>query len=210
MKLKKNQTDSYTVLSVSESVALKDVQILKAGLIPLLASADRPVILDLNDAEVQHPEGAKELASLPQALLQGGAPAPLIVRKSSKTPKIPELLCEETLGEAESKAASALGRLAFFEPTLQSRIRRLETEKNAAEARSKAAGGAAGELRAARAENARLKRLIQRLERALGRVAKTRTAPLSANSLLDRQEEIEKAIHGILKSQGLLPSGGKP
>ena len=196
-------------MTVNETISAKESQVLKAGLTSLLLSSENPVIVDLTGATVSEEAAIQELRALPSAVLTSTQSLPIFVRPSKALPPLLELRPEETLLEAEKKAASPLGRLAYLEQRLQKRIKELENSKLEVDNRAKTIGNLASDLRNARMENSRLKRLIKGLERGLERLAKSRAEPVSPGPATQRYQEVEKTIHTILGQQGLVPGGGK-
>ena len=181
MKLKLDTTTEIITLFVTEDVSVQHGAILKAGLMKLIQSGKKKVVVDLTGVTKAEPQALKLLLALPAPLKAAGIE--LIVRGAPAT------------------AAPAGGPLS--ESELEARRAQLESRRDQLRRQLDAASSGALDVKTLRKESSELRDRIAELEAQVRQLLKTR--PTAAVPIDPRTGPLLKFLDTILEQQGVLP-----
>ncbi len=203
MKLKLEMVENVAVLTVSESIMMQDIQILKAGLTKLIAADKKKIILDLRAvAEATLGEDARlQLAMLPSWA-------------QTQNAQVLNVSLLEAVGQAQEREAAIkmfdnpLSRVAINETKLAAQVRSFQKRKDALE-KQLANDPAAAKLEELRKQNKELGLLTQGVQDEIARLMKARRAPYSSEADDKRWKELYGTVLGVMEQKGMLKGGAK-
>lgn len=198
VKLKLEQSNDITILSVSDGIEAAQIPVLKAGLHKLFQSKKTLVVLDLltvkNELLMIQPM-LSELSGLPHWAQEQGAQLAVISTATG-------VGTANTREEGIRAIQSPLAGLQMLEAKLQAQLKMLETQK--ADFTQKINSAAADDVRALRQENSKLHNTIKSLEEINLRFLKKRTEPSQSIAVKAKWDELQSILSIVLVQEGLL------
>jgi hypothetical protein len=201
MKLKLEQNDSVTLLTVSEEISAENVPVLKAGLTKLFQSGKKSILLDLaalSASDLKSPSVAFDLASLPGWAKEAGFR--LVVAS-----KIPEVSLTPDRAGALAILTSPIADLLLEESSLRFALKDLSGKKATLEQKLNSLKTDDAKIKKLKNEKSRQLLLIRTLSRQVRKLLSHRKESLfgkpeaSANRTL-----LAKTLRPILTEQKLL------
>jgi hypothetical protein len=203
MKLKLEMVESVAVLTVSESVVMQDIQILKAGLAKLFSSNKKKVLLDLRPVAEST---LTDEVRLQLALIASWA--------TSQDAQVFNVSLLEGVGHTNEREAGVklfdnpLARVTVSETQLTAQVRAAQKRKEEAEKKLNA-DPASAQLKELRRQNRELLRTIDGLEHSITRLMKGRKGPYASDSDEKKWKELQATVVGVLEQKKLMPAGAK-
>lgn len=198
MKLKLDQKDDITIISVSEGIEAAQVPVLKAGLKKLFQAEKTLVILDLlsiPNGVLQTQPMLDEISGLPKWGQEQGAQLAVVTTATG-------VGTASTREEGLKAIKSPLAGLQILEAKLQAQMRMFEQQK--AEFTQKLGSGGTDNARILRRENAELKKTVAMLDSAIRKFLKKRTEPYPPDALKAKREAIDNLLGTVLVQEGSL------
>jgi hypothetical protein len=203
MKLKLETVEGVAVLTVSETLVMQDIQILKAGLSKLFAAEKKKVVLDLRAvAEATLNEEVRlQLAMLPSWAQTVDA-------------QVLNVSLLEAVGQAPEREAAIklfdnpLTRVAINETKLAAQVRSFQRRKDELEKQLSSDPASAG-LKELRKQNKDLIQQTRVLQDEINRLMKGRRSPYPADAEGKKWKELNDTVLGIMNQNKMLQGGPK-
>jgi hypothetical protein len=196
MKIQLDAQSGVSVLTVSESIASPELDVLKAGLIKLLAGGKSPLIIDLTRATI-----ATELRSRLAELANASPKKDAIVMIASSDPTIATApSVEECLKILASPAAKLMAQEAQLK--VQVAAARAQRDEVLKKLDDTAALGA--EIKKLRRESGDLKTTLALLEDQIQALLKTRKPPFRSDYLSDGWDDFQDVVAAVFAPSGLV------
>lgn len=197
MKLKLEQQDPVTILTVSEDVTFETIPVLKAGLSKLFKSGKEAILLDMSSvslADLKPATVAAEIAALPGWANEEGFDLLIASR-------LPEISTISDRAKALEIFASPIADLLLEEASLQTTVKDLQRKKSALEDRLKSLKTDEAKIKKLQAQKSKNLLLIDVLSRQVKKFAGHRTESLFMKT--DTHAKLAKVIIPILVDQKL-------
>lgn len=200
MKLKLEQQDYGTILTVTESIEHEQVAVIKAGLGKILLNDSRPVLVDLCGI----PDSQLNVERLTAELVALKAWAACQDRELFVAAAVRELGDAATREQGAALLASARAREAALEAACRIHVEKLERQKNALEKKRASLEGAGSRLRKLRKENSDLRKRIALAETQIRSLPASRGETGRFEENASRLRTAERTLRAVLEKQGFL------